>query len=227
MTDTTRDMISPIPASDSFHLGCSRRTVVASLLATTALVFADLRQLHAQASTPPSGSVEVTPESAALLPRDVILTVEAVQEVIPEIAGEIATGPNATVMGTPVANRAVLFATADGAHRIVLSVDEYRSADDASRYFNEALEASRDVPGVTTEAVPDLGDAALIGVVTQGDETHVGGGALFGTLIVNATLQAFEGTDENKAKVAELIRKQAEHAAMALGLAAATPTGSS
>lgn len=83
------------------------------------------------------------------------------------------------------------------------------------------------MPGVTTESVPDLGDAALVGVVTQRDETHVGGGARFGRLIVNATLQAYDGTDENKARVAELIRMQAKHAAKALGLAAATPAGSS
>jgi hypothetical protein len=197
------------------HVRLSRRTAVAALFAVSARTLAGAQRTGAQTATP---------ENAALLPRDVILTVEDVQEVVPEIAGETDTGPNATVMGTPIANRAVTFATADGAHRIVLSVDEYRSADEASRFFNEALEASKDVPGVITESVPDLGDAALIGVVTQGNETHVGGGALFGKLIVNATLQAFEGTGENKEKVAELIRKQAAHAAKALGLAtAATP----
>jgi hypothetical protein len=202
----------------------SRRTALAAALAATALTLAGTQRLAAQPATPETEGGVTTPESAALLPRDVILTVEEVQEVIHEIAGEIDTGPNATVMGTPVANRAVIFATADGAHRIVVSVDQYRSAADASRFFNEALEASQDVPGVKTETVPDLGDAALIGVVTQGDETHVGGGALVGNLIVNATLQAFDGTDDNKARVAALMRKQAEHAARALGIAApATP----
>jgi hypothetical protein len=74
--------------------------------------------------------------------------------------------------------------------------------------------------------VSNLGEAALIGVVTQGDETHVGGGALFGDLIVNATLQAYEATDANKAIVAELIQRQAEHAEQALRPGASpTPAG--
>jgi hypothetical protein len=60
--------------------------------------------------------------------------------------------------------------------------------------------------------VSNLGDGAFIGVVTQGDETHVGGGALYGDLIVTATLQGYDGTDENKAKVIELLRKQGDAA---------------
>ena len=75
---------------------------------------------------------------------------------------------------------------------------------------------SRNVPGVKGEAVSDLGDGAFIGVVTQGDETHVGGGAVFGDLIVNATLQSYEGSDANKAIVTELIRRLAAHAEDAL-----------
>jgi hypothetical protein len=117
----------------------------------------------------------------------------------------------------------VTFATADGAQRVVLSVDQYRGADDAARAFEEAFQASQAVPGTTAEAVSELGEAALIGVVTQGDETHVGGGALFGDLIVNATLQAYEATDPNRATIAELIRRQAEHAAQVLQ-SSASPT---
>jgi hypothetical protein len=149
-----------------------------------------------------------------------------VQEVVPDITAETATGENATAVGHPIANRAVTFATADGAQRVVLSMDRYESADDASTAFQDAFRASQEVPGVTAEAVSDLGEAALIGVVTQGDETHVGGGALFGDLIVNATLQAYEGTDANKAIVADLIQRQAEHAEQALRPSASpTPPG--
>jgi hypothetical protein len=50
---------------------------------------------------------------------------------------------------------------------------------------------------------------AFIGVATQGSETHVGGGALDGDRIVMVTLQGYDGTTENRAKVAALIRKQA------------------
>ena len=107
------------------------------------------------------------------------------------------------------------FATEDGQQRLVLSVDRHRSAAEAAA-FQEAADKSREVPGVEGEAVPDLGEAAFIGVVTQGDETHVGGGTLFGALIVHATLQGYEGTDANKVTIAELINRQAEHAQQAL-----------
>lgn len=205
----------------------SRRTALAGLVATTAHALATTRQAGAQSSTPEAERESATPEDNGLLPREVILSVEAVQEVIPEIADEIDTGPNTTVIGAPIANRAVTYATADGAHRVVLSVDQYATAGNARRAFDEAFAASKEVPGVTTEVVSSLGEAALIGVVTQGDETHVGGGARFGVLIVNATLQTFDGTDENKAKVAELILDQAQQAAKTLGLAPpATPAAS-
>jgi hypothetical protein len=200
-----------------------RRTVLASLLATAALATAGPRPIRAQDSTPATGDASATPAGAALLPRDTILPLSAVQDIVPEIASETVTGENATAVGHPIANRAVTFATADREHRVVLSVDRYERVDDASTAFQDAFRASQEVPGVEAEAVSDLGDAALIGIITQGDETHVGGGALFGDLIVNATLQAFEGTDANKAIVAALIQRQAEHAEQALG-GAATPT---
>lgn len=193
-----------------------RRTVLASVIATVALATAGMRHSRAQDATPATGSASATPAGAALLPRDIILPLSAVQEMVPEIAEETATGENPTVVGHPAGNRAVTFATADGAQRIVLSVDQYRTADQAASAFQDAFQASQEVPGVEAEAVSNLGEAALIGVVTQGDETHVGGGALFGDLIVNATLQAFAGTDANKATVAELIQRQAEHAEQAL-----------
>jgi hypothetical protein len=204
-----------------------RRTMLASLVATAALAISGAPRVRAQDASP-AASPAATPGSAsraALLPREAILPLEAVQEVVPEMATETATGENATAVGNPTANRAVTFATADGEHRIVLSVDRYRSGDDASSAFQDAFRASQEVPGVQTEAVSDLGEAPLIGIVTQGDETHVGGGALFGDLIVNATLQAFEGTDTNKATVAELIRRQAEHAQQALAPAASPVSG--
>jgi hypothetical protein len=187
-----------------------------SLVAMAALAHFDRQLGQAQ---------ESTPIGADLLPREVILPLAAVQEIVPEIAVEIATGENTTSMGTPTANRSVTFATEDGEHRIVLSVDQYRDAGDASSAFENAFRMSQEVPGVTTEKVDELGEAALIGIVTQGEETHVGGGALFGTLIVNATMQAFEGTDTNKDIVAELIRKQADHATEVLNLPATPISG--
>jgi hypothetical protein len=99
----------------------------------------------------------------------------------------------------------------------VISVDQYKNSEEASSAYQEASQMSQEVPGVTgSETVPDLGDGAFIGVVTQGDETHVGGGALYGELIVTATLQGYEGTEENKDKVIELLNEQGDTAQQAL-----------
>jgi hypothetical protein len=57
-----------------------------------------------------------------------------------------------------------------------------------------------------------VGDGAFINIVTQGEETYVGGGALHGDVIVSATLQGYGGTEENKAKATELLRKQGDSA---------------
>jgi hypothetical protein len=166
------------------------------------------------------GTAVADPESssgAALLPRDVILPLSTVKEVLPEMTQEISTGQNQTVVGNPTANRAVTYATADDSQRVVISVDKYKSSEEASSSYQEASQKSKEVPGVSgSETVSNLGDGAFIGVVTQGDETHVGGGALYGDLIVTATLQDYDGTDENKAKVIELLRKQADAAQISM-----------
>ena len=71
-------------------------------------------------------------------------------------------------------------------------------------------------PGGAGEALSNLGEQAFIGVSAQGDETHVGAGALYGDLIVNVTLQGYDGTTENRARVTELIRMEAAAATRAL-----------
>lgn len=145
------------------------------------------------------------------------MSLSTVKEVLPEMTQETATGPNQTVVGNPTANRAVTYASTDGSQRAVISVDKYQSSEEASSAYREASQKSQEVPGVSSsETVSDLGDGAFIGVVTQDDETHVGGGALYGNLIVNVTLQGYDGTNENKAKVTELIRMQAAAAKRAL-----------
>jgi hypothetical protein len=164
-----------------------------------------------------SSSSEPSSSSATLLPGDAIISLSTVKEILPEMTQETATGPNQTVVGNPTANRAVTYASADGSQRAVISVDQYKSSEEASSAYQEASQMSQEVPGVTgSETVPDLGDGAFIGVVTQGDETHVGGGALYGELIVTATLQGYEGTEENKDKVIELLNEQGDTAQQAL-----------
>jgi membrane protease YdiL (CAAX protease family) len=144
-----------------------------------------------------------------LLPRDLIIPLRTVKEVLPEISRETATGQDETAVGNPTATRSVTYATADGSQRVVISVDRYPSPQDASTAYQQAFEASQEVPGAKGETVSDLGQRAFIGVATQGNETHVGGGGLYGDLIVTVTLQGYDGTKENRAKVAAIIRKQA------------------
>src|SRR5689334_13482538 len=108
----------------------SRRTALASL-AAVAFTLPQVRLSQGHDATPTPGSAAATPASAALLPRDVILSLRAVQAVMPELTRETASGANATAVGKPIAGRAVTFATADGARRVVLSVDRYRNAADA------------------------------------------------------------------------------------------------
>jgi hypothetical protein len=145
----------------------------------------------------------------AVLPRDLIIPLSTVKDVLPEMSRETATGRDETAVGNPTRTRSVTYATADGSQRVVISVDQYPSPQGASSAYQQAFEASQEVPGVKGEAVSDLGQRAFIGVATQGNETHVGGGALYGDLIVTVTLQGYDGTMENKARVTAIIRKQA------------------
>lgn len=91
----------------------------------------------------------------------------------------------------------------------MLSVARYISPAAASAAFSQAVEGSLAAPGGDGQLVSGLGQQAFIGSSRQGDETHVGGGALFNDLIITATLQAFPPTQENKNKVIEIIRQQA------------------
>jgi hypothetical protein len=146
---------------------------------------------------------------ASVLPRDLIIPLSTVKEVLPEMSRETATGQDETAVGNPTGARSVTYATADGPQRVVISVDQYQSPQDASSAYQQAFQMSQEVPGVKGEPVSDLGQRAFIGVATQGNETHVGGGALYGDLIVTVTLQGYDGTKENRTKVMAIIRKQA------------------
>jgi hypothetical protein len=157
-----------------------------------------------------------TSSGSTLLPRNVVLTLSEVKEVLPEMSQETATGEDETALGNPTGTRSVTYATDDGSQRLVISVAQYQSSEEASSVYQEAVQGSLEAPGGAGESVSGLGEEAFIGTSAQGDETHVGGGALYGELIVNVTLQGYDGTTENKAKVAELIRMQAAAAQRAL-----------
>jgi hypothetical protein len=163
-----------------------------------------------------SESTSETSSGSTLLPRNVVLTLSEVKQVLPEMSQESATGEDETALGNPTGTRSATYATDDGAQRVVISVAQYQNSEDASSTFQEAVRGSLEAPGGEGETVSDLGEKAFIGTSAQGNETHVGGGALYGELIVNVTLQGYDGTNENKAKVTELIRMQAAGAKRAL-----------
>ena len=170
-------------------------------------------------SAPSSKTTTASGEASSPSPlaRDVVVPLSTVKKILPEMTQQTATGKSKGAVGNPTGSRIVTYATADGSQRVVISVDQYPSSEEASSAYREALQKSKEVPGaVKGETVSDLGEEAFIGVVTQGAETHVGGGALYGELIVTATLQGYGGTKENKAKVAEIIRKQAAAAKQVL-----------
>ena len=154
--------------------------------------------------------------SGATLPRNVVLTLNEVKQILPEMSQETATGQDETALGTPRDSRSVTYATADGARRVVISVAQYPSAQDASSAYTAAIQGSLDAPGGAGGAIANVGEQAFIGSSALGDESHVGGGALYGDLIVNVTLQSYDGTTENLARVTELIRMEAAAAARAL-----------
>jgi hypothetical protein len=161
-------------------------------------------------------STSETSSGSTLLPRNVVLTLSEVKQVLPEMSQESAMGGDETALGNPTGTRSATYATDDGAQRVVISVAQYQNSEDASSTFQEAVQGSLEAPGGEGETVSDLGEKAFIGISAQGEETHVGGGALYGDLIVIATLQGYDGTNTNKAKVTELIRMQAAAAKRAL-----------
>jgi hypothetical protein len=157
----------------------------------------------------PTSKAPGTPLHGSVLPRDLIIPLSTVKEVLPEMSRETATGQDETAVGNPTGTRSVTYATADGSKRVVISVDQYPGPQDASPAYQQAFQASQEVPGAKGDPVSDLGQRAFLGVATQGNETHVGGGALYDDLIVTVTLQGYDGTQENRAKVIAIIRKQA------------------
>jgi hypothetical protein len=187
-------------AATHLPLGSSAAVLVATIMAFGLLPLARGSQPSEMPSTTSHGSV---------LRRNLIIPLTIVKNVLPEMSREIATGRDETAVGKPTGTRSVTYATADGSQRLVVSIDHYPTAEDASTAYQRAFQMSQKVPGAKGELVSNLGQRAFIGVATQGKETHVGGGALYRDMIVSATLQGYEGTQENKAKVTAIILKQA------------------
>src|SRR4051794_15234460 len=128
----------------------------------------------------PGAQAGPTEASGSMLPRNVVLTLGEVKQVLPEMSQETATGADETSLGNPRGTRSVTYATADGSRRAVISVAQYQSSQDASSAYRAAVQGSLAAPGGAGEALSNLGEQAFIGVSAQGDETHVGAGALYG-----------------------------------------------
>jgi hypothetical protein len=91
---------------------------------------------------------------------------------------------------------------------VTITVDEYATASDASSAYQEAVAKSKTVPGFKSVPSESLGRDACVGTVTQGGETHIGLGALRGTLIIGATLAGYDVTPENTARLISLTREE-------------------
>ena len=152
--------------------------------------------------------------SDSILPRNVVVATNVVNRFFPEVTSEASTGHNLTAVGNPKATRSVIYANSDSSRKVTISVDNYATPSDASSAYQEAVAKSKTVPGFKSVPSESLGRDAFVGTVTQGGETHIGLGALRGTLIIGATLAGYDVTPENTARLISLTREE-ERAAKA------------
>ena len=175
----------------------------------------------AGAGESPSAEASAISASNAVLSHDAVVPPTVVTRFFPEITQEISTGQNSTAVGKPKATRSVIYANSDNSKKVTITVDQYANSSEASSAYQEAVQKSKTVRGFKPISTPDLGGHAFIGTVTQGAETHIGVGALHGTLIVGATLAGYDPTPDNTAGLIALIHEEEESANAVL--AARTP----
>jgi len=144
----------------------------------------------------------------SILPRNVVVATNVVNRFFPEVTSEASTGHNLTAVGNPKATRSVIYANSDSSRKVTISVDNYATQSDASSAYQEAVAKSKTVPGFKSVPSESLGRDAFVGTVTQGGETHIGLGALRGTLIIGATLAGYDVTPENTARLISLTREE-------------------
>jgi len=154
--------------------------------------------------------------SDSLLRRDAVVSMRIVNRFFPEVTREASTGQNLTAVGKPKATRSVIYTNTDSSKKVTITVDQYVSSSDASLAYQEAVQKSKTVPGFKPVSAPNLGQNAFIGTVTQGEETHIGLGALDGMLIVGATLVGYDPAPANIAKLVSLTREEENAAKRAI-----------
>jgi hypothetical protein len=164
-----------------------------------------------QSPSPANSSAKA---SDSMLPRKVVVPISTVTRFFPEVRLETNTGRNLTAVSDTKATRSVIYANGDSSKKVTITVDQYRTASDALSAYQEAVAKSKIVPGFKPVSAENLGQNAFVGTVTQGGETHIGLGALHGTLIVGATLAGYDLTPENTANLISLTREE-ERAAKA------------
>jgi len=146
--------------------------------------------------------------SDSILPRKVVVAISTVNRFFPEVTSEASTGRNLTAVANPKATRSVIYANSDRTRKVTITVDDYATPSDASSAYQEAVAKSKTVPGFKPVPAENLGQNAFLGTVTQGGETHIGLGALRGTLIVGATLAGYDLTPENTASLISLTHEE-------------------
>ena len=164
----------------------------------------------------PSPANDSAKASDSMLPRKVVVPVNTVNRFFPEVTGEASTGRNLTAVANTKATRSVIYANSDSSKKVTITVDQYPTASDALSAYQEAVAKSKIVPGFKPVPAENLGQDAFIGTVTQDGETHIGLGALHGTLIVGATLAGYDPTPENTANLISLTREEERGAKAAI-----------
>jgi hypothetical protein len=160
---------------------------------------------HGQSASLANGSEQT---SDVVLPRNFLVPINTVNRFFPEVTREASTGRNLTAVASPKATRSVIYTNRDTSKKVTITVDEYLTASAASSAYQEAVSKSKTVPGFKPMAAEDLGENGFVGTVTQEGETHVGVGALHGTIIVGATLAGYDPTPENTAKLISLTHEE-------------------
>jgi D-alanyl-D-alanine carboxypeptidase len=197
------------PGINDMHDGSQLRRIATLLIAIVWTVS------FAANGQSPSSTIGSTSTPDSMLPRNVVVPLSAVKSSFSEMAQETSTGQNLTAVGNPKATRSVIYTNSDGSKKMTITVDQYANLSDASSAYQEAIQKSKTVPGFQPISKPDPGRHAFIGTVTQGAETHIGVGALAGTLIVGITSAGYDPTPGNTAKLIALTHNEEANAVLA------------
>jgi hypothetical protein len=167
--------------------------------------------------SPTAPPINTTSTSVDILPRNVVVPLDVVREHFPEVNQEASTGPNPTAVGNPTATRSVVYATADDSAKVTITVDQYRSPNDAAFAYREAVQKSQGAPGFKLLSLSNVGQQSFAGTAAVAMEMHIGLGALDGNLIVGVTLAGYNASPETQAKLVVLsgIEDAAAKAALA------------